>query len=157
MHRILFVCMGNICRSPAAENVMRKMVEDRGIEDQFQLDSCGTIAYHQGEAPDSRMRQAAAQRGLEMVGQARGIRKSDFEDFDHIFTMDNANYEDVISLAAGQSEKEVKVKKFCDYVTQYEDREVPDPYYGGDQGFVHVLDLLEDGCSKILKELEPKA
>ncbi|MEM9159192.1 MAG: low molecular weight protein-tyrosine-phosphatase [Verrucomicrobiota bacterium] len=150
---ILFVCMGNICRSPAGENVMRKLLQEEGLASDLLVDSAGTINFHSGNAPDSRMSAAGRRRGLPMTGSARQVRQDDFQKFDLILAMDNENYANLAHLAASPAE-EAKIKRFCEFCADHSDTEVPDPYYGGAQGFEHVLDLLEDGCSQILQKLK---
>lgn len=144
---ILFVCMGNICRSPAAEGVFRKMVADAGMGEQFQIDSAGTIGYHSGHPADSRMRAAASARGYSLDSRARRIEPRDFGEFDLIVTMDDDNYRDVTGIDTGAG---ARVVRMCDYCTQHEHGEVPDPYYGGASGFETVLDILEDACGNLL-------
>ena len=151
MH-LLFVCWGNICRSPAAECTFRKLVEDQGLADKISCDSAGTIASHQGNPPDARMRQAAEARGIPIKGSARMINDKDYHDADLIITMDNFNFSEVNKFAPDPSLKK-KIRPFCDFVTT-EDSEVPDPYYGGPAGFEKVLDLLEDGCGQILNHIQ---
>jgi len=146
---ILFVCMGNICRSPAAEGVFRKMIEDAGLKDRVRIDSAGTISHHTGEPPDPRMSEAAAARGYRLNGRARRIKPSDFKDFDLILTMDRKNHQDVLRLHP-EGESTALTHPFCDFCTTHAEAEVPDPYYGGYDGFDRVLDLLEDGCSELL-------
>ena len=150
--RILFVCMGNICRSPAAENVMRSMIEDQG-DARFELDSAGTIDLHTGNPPDSRMVEAAARRGITLTGRARQVHSGDFERFDWIFAMDQDNYRDLLDVRSKSRNPSARLVKFCDYSENYEVDDVPDPYYGGNEGFEYVLDILEDGCAALLKEL----
>jgi protein-tyrosine phosphatase len=152
MKRILFVCMGNICRSPAAEGVFQKLVEDAGQAAEFDIDSAGTIGYHSGNAADSRMRAAAAARGYDLTSRARRIERRDFDDFDLIVAMDDDNYHDISSLDTGQG---ARVVRMCDYGERHGHLEVPDPYYGGSQGFENVLDILEDACSALLEEVKP--
>ena len=147
MKSILFVCMGNICRSPAAEGVFRKFVEDAGKESDFYIDSAGTIGYHAGGRADSRMRAAARMRGYELESIARRIESEDFEIFDLIVTMDEENYRDVASIDPGTG---ARVERMCAYCRRHDVHEVPDPYYGGQAGFEHVLDILEDACSNLL-------
>ncbi|MDQ8201725.1 low molecular weight protein-tyrosine-phosphatase [Pelagicoccus sp. SDUM812003] len=149
---ILFVCMGNICRSPAGENVMRKLLQDAGLQDQVECDSAGTIGYHTGNSPDARMSAAGRKRGLPMTGRARQVVAEDLDRFDLVLAMDNDNYADLMQLAT--DENRAKVKRFCDFCIEYSDTQVPDPYYGGAQGFEHVLDLLEDGCQQILEAVQ---
>ena len=151
MH-ILFVCWGNICRSPAAECTFRKVVEKQDLANRITCDSCGTIGSHQGNPPDSRMRAAAQSRGLSITGSARMIRDEDYRQADLIVTMDHFNYSEVTKLAPDPSLLK-KVRPFCDFVNSG-DQEVPDPYYGGPEGFEKVLDLLDEGCVRILQEVQ---
>ncbi len=151
--RILFVCMGNICRSPAAEIVFRKMVEDAGLEDRFTIDSAGTISYHAGNPPDPRMSETLAQGGYEPGGRARQVQKEDLEQFDLILTMDEDNLADVRALDA-DGRYSHKIQAFIDYLEELEAPRIPDPYYGGQKGFHRVIELLEDGCSSLLKQLQ---
>ena len=148
---ILFVCWGNICRSPAAENVMRQRLEQSDLS-QIICDSAGTLDAHAGHSPDSRMSTAGQRRGLPMTGKARGVRPEDFERFDLILAMDRANFVDLQRIAP-DPQAMGKVRLFCEYCRNHEDTEVPDPYYGGPQGFEHVLDLLEDGCEGLLENI----
>lgn len=150
---ILFVCWGNICRSPAAENVMRSLLKDAGLEQTVICDSSGTISSHQGNAPDPRMSAAGKRRGLPMTGSARGTTLEDLQRFDLIAAMDNANLADLRQIDRN-GEANHKIRLFCTFCQTHDDTEVPDPYYGGPQGFEHVLDLLEDGCSEILKLIQ---
>jgi len=150
--RLLFVCLGNICRSPAAENIMKHLVTKAGLEDQITCDSAGTAGYHTGAAPDRRMGVAARKQGIELKGQARQFQTEDLEQFDLILAMDEDNYQDI--LGSDRSGKySHKVKMMCDYVTHHPDKEVPDPYYGGTQGFDYVIDLLQDACQGLLKDI----
>lgn len=150
--KILFVCLGNICRSPAADGVMVHKVKELNLEDKFTIDSAGTSAYHAGEPADKRMQEHAYRRGYLLTSTARGFRKSDFEDFDLILAMDESNYENILKLNPN-SEQRKNLALFCDYCTgefsSY--KEVPDPYYGGERGFEEVLDLVENGVEEILK------
>lgn len=149
MVRILFVCMGNICRSPAAEGVFRKLVRAKGLCGAIEIDSAGTIDYHAGQPSDERMRRAANRRGFRLESIARGIEREDFPRFDWIVTMDEANYANVLRLAPSEGDRR-KVRRFTDWVDMEGIDEVPDPYYGGSSGFDHVLDILEDGCENLL-------
>lgn len=155
--KLLFVCLGNICRSPSAENIMNHLIRQAGLEDKIQCDSAGTSSYHIGSAPDRRMNAAAKLRGIELVGHARQLTKADFEKFDLILAMDRENYEDICALdQSGQYRH--KVRLMCDFCTRHSLREVPDPYYGGEGGFNQVIDLLFDACEGLLKaELLNKA
>jgi protein-tyrosine phosphatase len=147
---ILFVCMGNICRSSTAEGVFRKLVSDAGRDAQFQVDSAGTIGYHEGELADRRMRAAARGRGYLLEGRARRIVPADFDRFDLIVTMDEANFRDVQEMGPGSGARLVRM---CDYCEEHEVSEVPDPYYGGEEGFQTVIDILEDACGNLLRKI----
>ncbi|QDZ40886.1 low molecular weight phosphotyrosine protein phosphatase [Euhalothece natronophila Z-M001] len=153
MYKLLFVCLGNICRSPSAENIMRYLVEQEGLSDQIICDSAGTADYHIGEPPDSRMKAAAKARGIQLIGKGRQFYPSDFEKYDLILAMDRDNYWDLISLDPKKQYRD-KIKMMCDYAKNYRDKEVPDPYYGGPEGFNHVIDLLLDACSGLLEEIK---
>jgi protein-tyrosine phosphatase len=143
--------MGNICRSPAAEAVMRNLVESKGFsKKQIECDSAGTISFHTGNPPDTRMHEAASRRGIRTCGQARQIHADDFHSFDMILTMDNENLVNVRNIAPTENHL-AEVRPFCDFVTGNTATEIPDPYYGGPEGFETVLDLLEDGCVNLLK------
>ncbi|MCP5349428.1 MAG: UDP-N-acetylmuramate dehydrogenase [Oceanospirillaceae bacterium] len=151
MQRILFVCLGNICRSPTAEAVLRGMALREGV--QLVVDSAGTAAYHAGESPDPRTCSSAAQRGYDMQGQfARQVRVEDFRDFDFVFAMDRQNLLELQKLKAGQAG--VNPELFLQVYGGMGINEVPDPYYGGQWGFENVLDLLEDACARFLKALK---
>ncbi|MBQ2843669.1 MAG: low molecular weight phosphotyrosine protein phosphatase [Alistipes sp.] len=150
--RILFVCLGNICRSPAAEGILRDLVIRRGLTERIEVDSAGTYAGHTGELADPRMRRAASARGIELTHRARQIREADFERFDRIIVMDDYNYEDVHRLAPSR-EMANKIYRMREFFSSTRYRYVPDPYYEGREGFEIVLDLLEEGCQKLLDEL----
>lgn len=154
-HKILFVCLGNICRSPAAEAIMRSLSVKEGRTG-IEIDSAGTYAGHTGELPDPRMRRAAAARGIEMTHRARQIREEDFELFDRIVVMDDSNYERVSRLAPDRVAlgKVYRFVGFCTHHPQWS--YVPDPYYEGREGFELVLDILEDGCRGLLAELDTR-
>ena len=150
--RLLFVCLGNICRSPAAEGVMRSVIQQAGLAGQIEVASAGTLDYHTGALPDERMRAAAGRRGYRLESRARQIAREDFSRFDLILTMDARNLRVVQDLAESDGER-AKVVPFCNFCSRFSDTEVPDPYYGGAEGFEHVLDLLEDGCKGLLEHL----
>ena len=150
--RVLFVCLGNICRSPAAEIIFRKMTDDAGRSAEFEIDSAGTIGHHEGGAPDSRMCAALIKKGYPINGHARQIEAQDLEKFDLIVTMDEANLADVQSLD-WEGRFQSKIRPFVSFCRSHSDLRVPDPYYGGQRGFEHVIRLLEDGCAGILAEL----
>ena len=132
---------------------MRQLLEDAGLSNEVDIDSAGTIGLHTGDAPDSRMSTAGQRRGLPMTGSARRVTPSDLQRFDLILAMDRENYADLQHLAANDEEFS-KVKLFCEFCAEHSETEVPDPYYGGTQGFERVLDLLEDGCHQILNMLQ---
>ena len=151
---ILFVCMGNICRSPSGEAVMNKFIKRANLEDKIKCDSAGTIAYHEGEPADARMKRHAIKRGYRLTSVARKFRDEDFEKFDYIIAMDKENYKDLISFD-NEGKYKNKIFMMTDFAKDdYE--EVPDPYYGGPEGFEHVLDILEDSCSGLLEEVRTK-
>jgi len=152
MKKILFVCLGNICRSPAAEGVMRHLLHEQGMEDEVLVDSAGTIDEHEGQLPDPRMRAAASQRGLSLDSRSRPITPKDLEVFDFILTMDDQNRKDVEKLDARPEIRE-KIIPFVRFLHHSKDTFVPDPYYGGPDGFEKVLDLMEEGCAGILNHL----
>lgn len=147
--KILMVCLGNICRSPLAEGIMRsKLSED------FIVDSAGTGAWHAGELPDKRSVSTAKNRGLDITNQrARQFKESDFDTFDHIFVMDNSNYKDVLALAPNEEAKS-KVKLILNEIFPNENVDVPDPYYGGQDGFENVFDMLDQACEEIARKLK---
>ena len=153
LYKLLFVCMGNICRSPAGEAVMRHLIEAGGLTDQIECDSAGTIAFHTGNPPDQRMHTAAKKRGINTGGRARQICNDDYYLFDLILTMDDENLENVLSMAPA-GDYPAEIRPFCHFVTGSTATEVPDPYYGGAQGFETVLDLLEDGCVNLLEHAQ---
>ncbi|NJR42038.1 MAG: low molecular weight phosphotyrosine protein phosphatase [Akkermansiaceae bacterium] len=148
-YRVLFVCLGNICRSPAAEIIFRRQVSDTGRDDDFEIDSAGTLDYHEGASPDPRMSETLKQRGYTISGQARQIQKADLDYFDLIVTMDQSNYTDVKNLDQ-TLEFYSKIQPLVGFCSKHDDKHVPDPYYGGQEGFEHVARLLEDGCAGIL-------
>jgi protein-tyrosine phosphatase len=150
--KLLFVCLGNICRSPSAENIMNHLIEQAGLSAQITCDSAGTAGYHVGALPDRRMNAAAQKRGLTLVGAARQFEAKDFANFDLILAMDKHNFRDILSLDPSGKYAE-KVKMMCDYCKTHSDREVPDPYYGGVSGFDYVIDLLFDACDGLLNTL----
>ena len=147
---VLFVCMGNICRSPTAEGIFRKLVSDAGRDSQFQVDSAGTIGYHAGSMADRRMRSAAQGRGYLLESRARRIEFADFDHFDLIVTMDDENFREVQEMHPGTG---ALVVRMCDYCEEHDETEVPDPYYGGEAGFHTVIDILEDACGNFLRQI----
>jgi protein-tyrosine phosphatase len=152
-YRLLFVCLGNICRSPSAENIMRHLVAERGLSAQIECDSAGTSSYHIGSAPDRRMSAAADRKlGFALKGQARQFESDDFEEFDLILAQDKDNFEQICYVDRAGKYRH-KVKLMCDFCRQYDLKEVPDPYYGGEAGFNFVIDLLVDACDGLLDHL----
>ena len=152
-YKLLFVCLGNICRSPTAENVMNHLVEKAGLSDSIHCDSAGTSSYHIGSRPDSRMSAAAnALLGIKLCGKARQFSSADFENFDLILAMDRENYRNILSMDSSGKYQD-KVRLMCDYCRSYSLKEVPDPYYGGKEGFNQVVDLLVDACGGLLDDI----
>lgn len=151
--RICFVCLGNICRSPTAEGVFRKLAEDARIASKLTIDSAGTGAWHIGELPDSRSRAAAARRGYDLVHRARKLVASDFERFDLILAMDRDNYDTIQRLARGRTQlPTIRMLRSFDAAAPI-DAEVPDPYSGEDDGFEEVLDICERACRGLLEHV----
>ena len=151
-HRILFVCLGNICRSSTAEGVMLHLLKEAGLEHEFVIDSAGILSCHQGELPDSRMSAHAGRRAYELVHRSRPVRTEDFYDFDLILGMDDRNIADLNDRAPGPEEQK-KIHRMTDYCTRIPTDHVPDPYYGGSEGFEYVIDILEDACAGLLNAL----
>ena len=153
--RVLFVCMGNICRSPAGEIVFRHLVEEAGLGGRIQIDSAGTIGYHAGNPPDPRMSETLRNRGYTISGRSRQITPTDLTDFDLILVADKDNLRDVRSLASsGQSLDHVQL--VTDYCSNHDANHVPDPYYGGPSGFEKVADLVEDACGGALVSIKSR-
>ena len=145
--RLLFVCLGNICRSPTAEGVMRRLVRDAGLEDRIEIDSAGTGGWHVGAPPDERATEAARRRGITLEGAARRFSVADFDRFDLILAMDSENLRDLLALAPDDDAR-AKVR-----LLRGPNLDVPDPYYGGPDGFDVVLDQVEEACRKLLDEI----
>ena len=151
--KVLFVCMGNICRSPTAEGVFSKIIKDNNLDHHFKVDSAGTHAYHVGEKPDNRAQKAALERGFELKHiRARKFLMQDFDIFDFILVMDGDNYS--ILMEASPEEHRHKIKYFLDYAPQLGVRDVPDPYYGGRFGFERVLDLVEEASKGFMETIQ---
>lgn len=150
---ILFVCLGNICRSPVAEAVFRQKVTDAGLAEYFHIDSAGTAEWHAGKAPDSRMIEAAATRGYNLSQlRARQVRPTDFDEFDHILAMDEENLMNLQDVAPDEHAAELAL--FLTYAANPGTREVPDPYFGGNAGFHHVIDLVENAADGLITRLK---
>lgn len=150
---ILFVCMGNICRSPMAEGVFLSILKRERVENDYIIDSAGTLGFHQGELPDRRMRLHAEKRNYFLTSMSRKFSRSDFENFDLIIAMDDNNYEDLKELAYTKEESD-KIHRMIEFSMEEKPTHIPDPYYGGDQGFEHVIDLLEDACEGLFWYLQ---
>ena len=152
---VLFICMGNICRSPTAEAVFRHYVENADLAGQILIDSAGTHDYHIGDAPDLRAQRAAQQRGYDMSGlRGRQVEEGDFHRFDYVLAMDRANLAILQRLAPPGSEAQVRL--FLEYARHHAEREVPDPYYGGADGFERVLDMVEDAAEGLLQHIRQR-
>ena len=152
--KILFVCLGNICRSPAAEGVFKQKIKERDLEKLFVVDSAGTGGWHVGNLADSRMRETALSRGIKLTSRSRKIEESDLYEFDHILVMDNDNLEAVkLLIKDHKSNLNSKIKLILSYSKKFQLDEVPDPYYGGQQGFDTVIDLLDEAMDGLIDSL----
>jgi len=153
MTSVLFVCLGNICRSPTAEGVFRRLLEQEGVADAIRVDSAGTGAWHAGEAPDARAQAAALERGVDLSTQrARQVSASDYLQFDHILAMDESNLADLAAQCPAQHRG--KLRLFLEFAPHAGELEVPDPYYGGEDGFGRVFDLVEAASRGLLEHLQ---
>tara|TARA_Y200000002_G_scaffold194974_1_gene161110 strand:+ start:92 stop:565 length:474 start_codon:yes stop_codon:yes gene_type:complete len=151
---VLFVCLGNICRSPAAEAIFINLLEKKGLRDGFIVDSAGTGSWHIGKMADSRMRIAAEKRDINILSRARQINSEDFEKFNYILAMDNSNFRNIQDLKKRTLSNEfASIKKIQNFKSVFNEQEVPDPYFGGDEGFDYVLDILEDSVSCFLESI----
>ncbi|UCV06134.1 low molecular weight protein-tyrosine-phosphatase [Dechloromonas denitrificans] len=150
--RVLLVCMGNICRSPTAEGVLRQYIKNNELGDRVEVDSAGTHGYHVGEAPDARTQRAAAARGYNLTQfRARKVARQDLDYFDLILAMDRSNLENLLRMAT--PEQKTRIKLFMEFAKNFDDEEVPDPYYGLGHGFDLVLDMVEDGAQGLIDEI----
>ncbi len=149
---MLFVCLGNICRSPLAEGIFAAQVSEAGLSDHFDIDSAGTGSWHAGQLPDARMRETARGHGTTLVSRARQFVPGDFSEFDHILVMDRSNQSDVLASPGAESGAD-RVQLFRDYDPEPGDGQVPDPYYGGSEGFETVYSMVERTSSRLLAEL----
>ena len=152
---VLFVCLGNICRSPAAEAIFIKLLEKKGLTDGFIVDSAGTGSWHIGKKADSRMRIAAERRDINILSKARQITSKDFGEFNYILAMDDSNFSNIQDLKnrTTASTDFASIKKIQDFRSVFNEQEVPDPYFGGDEGFDYVLDILEDSVNGFLESI----
>jgi protein-tyrosine phosphatase len=150
--KALMICLGNICRSPMAEGIVRKLAADRGID--IQLDSCGTNGFHDGESPDSRATRNLKEKGIDISDlHSRKFQSTDFDKFDVLFTMDLSNRDTILALAKTESDRK-KVKLFLNEAHPGKDLPVPDPYYGGDEGFESVYQLINEAAAAFLNKIE---
>lgn len=153
--KVLFVCMGNICRSPLAHGLFEHRVEEAGLSKAISIDSAGTHAYHVGNTPDPRSQQTAKRHGIDLSAQrARQVRESDFEQFDYVIAMDRDNH--AILSAQCPAEHRHKLKLFLEFAPQLSETEVPDPYYGGDSGFEHVYQLIDAAADGLMADIESR-
>jgi len=156
MKQVLFVCLGNVCRSPSAEAVFNALIEKYGLQSELQCDSAGTDAYHSGDQADYRMKQFALKRGYRLTSISRRVNpKYDFDRFDYVIGMDKQNVRDLKAIARNENERK-KISLMTDYCSDKRYDSVPDPYYGGAAGFELVLNILEDACEGLIRELQEK-
>ena len=152
MVKVLFVCTGNICRSPTAEGVFDKLVKEAGLADDVHVESAGTTAYHVGEPPDRRSQAAARQRGIDLSQQrARQVNEADLRTFDYILAMDEGHLNDLARIA--RTPPGTRLSRFLDFAPDRLEQDVPDPYYGGPNGFENVLDMIEDASRGLLEDI----
>jgi len=152
---VLFVCLGNICRSPAAEAIFLDLIDQKGLKDRFIVDSAGTGSWHVGKKADYRMREAAIQRNINILSRARKIDETDFEKFNFIIAMDNSNFDNILKMKnrLNSTTDYAKILKMQDFSSEFQEKEVPDPYFGGEEGFQYVLDILSDSVRGFLKSI----
>lgn len=155
MVKVLFVCLGNICRSPTAEGVFRKHVLEAGLEESILVDSAGTHAYHIGEPPDRRAQETAARRGIDISGlRGRRATEADLDEFDYVLAMDRENLHNL--LAISRDHQRERIRLFLEFADELDENEVPDPYYGGPSGFDRVMDMIEDASAGLLADIRQK-
>lgn len=153
--KVVFVCLGNICRSPMAEGIFQHLVKEAGLKDRFEIDSAGTSGYHDGELADPRMRHTAERHGMKLTSRSRKFIREDFERFDYIIAMDRSNHRDIEALRDG-SEGDGVVHLMRDFDPEPDSLDVPDPYYGGEDGFEKVYRILRRSCETFLSKLTEK-
>ncbi len=153
MVKVLFVCLGNICRSPTAEGTLRKLVAESDLSHGIEVDSAGTHAYHIDKPPDLRAQQAAARRGID-ISSSRGRRatEQDIDEFDYVLAMDRENYHNLVHIKGARD----NIRMFLEFSSSFDEDEVPDPYYGGSGGFERVLDMIEDACRGLLEDIKAR-
>lgn len=155
MVKVLFVCLGNICRSPTAEGVFRKHVLEAGLEDRIHVDSAGTHAYHVGEPPDQRAQETAARRGIDLSTlRGRRATQADLDEFDYVLAMDTENFHNLHAIA--EEHHKPRIQLFLEFAPELEDSEVPDPYYGGPSGFDRVIDMIDEAAAGLLQEIRSR-
>ena len=150
--KIIFVCLGNICRSPMGEGVMKYLIEKKGLSSSYYIDSAGTSAFHVGEKADHRMRDVAYSHEIKLVSRSRQFVKEDLEEFDYVVAMDDSNYQNIVNLNPTNESKIFKLREFDEEA--YGDLNVPDPYYGGIDGFEEVYQIIMRSCVELLKKIE---
>ena len=154
MVQICFVCLGNICRSPTAEGIMHKMVQDAGLEHEIIIDSAGTSAFHAGEPADPRSRATAQKHGYHLTSRARGFTQKDIQKFQYIIAMDSTNKKNILDMCTSNEQRD-RVHLLCDFdPNSAPETSVPDPYYGGEDGFTTVLNICERGCKGLLQHIK---
>ncbi|MGW8247349.1 MAG: low molecular weight protein-tyrosine-phosphatase [Acidiferrobacterales bacterium] len=155
MVKVLFVCLGNICRSPTAEGVFRKYVVEAGLSESIHIDSAGTHAYHIDEPPDRRAQETAARRGIDISGlRGRRATETDLDEFDYVLAMDRENLHNL--LAISQDHQRERIKLFLEFAKELDEQEVPDPYYGGPSGFDRVMDMIEEASEGLLADIRQR-
>lgn len=153
--KVLFVCMGNICRSPLAHGLFEDRVAKEGLSDRISVDSAGTHAYHVGEKPDPRSQETAMRHGIDLNAQrARKVDASDFQQFDYVIAMDRDNHAQLMGRCSGEHQH--KLKLFLEYAPHLDEREVPDPYYGGPEGFEHIYRLIDEAAKGLLTDIRDR-
>jgi protein-tyrosine phosphatase len=157
MHKVLFVCTGNICRSPTAEGIFRKLVDDQKLSSQFRIDSAGLIDHHEGQGADPRSQKHALKRGFDLAKIiSRPLTHEDFKEFDYLIAMDKSHLDAMMELCPSSLKSTKTIKLILDYSKKWKGQDVPDPYRKGDEGFELVLDMLEEACAELLNQITKK-